>query len=445
MAAPQWTGGKCKSVQQAKAFFRHNDKDRRMEANHANVHIDKTKTKDNFTYRGLTYKQLCEAFDKKLESVDMGRESSGKNARVVLQSVLLYPPAQLPPHLVRAWLMDAGRVLEDRYGDNLLEIQYDMDEQHEYIDPETHEKRLSQHHGHARLFPSVDGKLNGKAFSSRAEIKALNHALDMMSLQKYGIPMMDGTKRKGGKSVEALKAASLRAEVEQLEERAETIIADAMNQATEIVTDAALNASATRREADQDRAEAKRLRGAAWFDAQEAQAEREDADEYARTTRRRADQDADQIRARADRDAQATREAAERDKAQAARDVQAMREQLAVMQLERDRAQAERDKAKADAQDARDWVGELWNAHKQVQATLQGDFHALQVREARAGVQSLLEASGAVVRPLMAQRVNVPPTVKPGPVAGSVMAALRRQLAAMDGNPGPTSVEGPTL
>ena len=433
MAAPQWTGGKCKSVQQAKAFFRHNDKDRREEMKHANPHIDKSKTPDNFTYRGLSYKGLCEAFDKKLATVDMGRESSGKNARVVLQSVILYPPAKLPPHLVRAWLMDAGRVLEDRYGDNLLEIQFDMDEQHWYIDPETKEKRLSQHHGHARLFPSVDGKLNAKAFSSRAEIKALNAVLDEMSLQKYGVPMMDGTKKKGGKSAEVLKAASLKAEIEVLERQREKII-----------TDARIVAAGKKLGAERT-----------------AQATREDADEYARTTRRKADQDADRTRARADRDAQATRDAAERDKAEAAREVQTMREQLAVMQQQRDAAQAERDDAWASTQDARNWAGKLWDAakvakakrdeaqtaHRVAQEALRGDYNALAVKEAQAGVQSLLEASGVFVRPLIAQKaqtVEVPPSVTPGPVAGSVYAQLCRTVAAMDADSGPTTVDGPT-
>lgn len=215
MAAPQWSGGKCKDVQKAKAFFRHNDKDRRMEMNHKNVHIDKSKTHLNFTYRGLTYKELCKAFDDKLDSVDVGRESSGKNARVILQSVILYPPPGLPKSKEREWFMDAGRVLENRFGDNLLEIQFDMDEEHEYTDPETKQKKISRNHGHARLFPEVNGKLNGKEFSKRSVITGLNEELDEMSYKKYGVRMMDGSKKKGGKTVESLKAASLQAEIEQ--------------------------------------------------------------------------------------------------------------------------------------------------------------------------------------------------------------------------------------
>lgn len=219
MAAPQWSGGKCKSVQAAKAYCRHNDKDRRQEMKHANPHIDKAMTKYNFSYRGLSYGQLCEAFDDRMASVEVGRQSSGKNARVVMQSVIIYPPAALvdDKDKLRSWFMDAGKVLEQQFGNNFLDMQVDFDENHEYIDASTKEKRMSREHGHARLFPEVDGKLNCKAFSSRKVINTLNSALQEMSLDLYGVPMMDGTKRKGGSKVEDLKA---RSEAEEIKQRA---------------------------------------------------------------------------------------------------------------------------------------------------------------------------------------------------------------------------------
>ena len=93
-----------------------------------------------------------------MASVDQGKPGSGHNARVVLQSVILYPPPGLPREQEKDWFMDAGRVMEAQFGDNLLEIQFDMDEEHEYRDAETGEKRMSRNHGHARLFPEKDGK-----------------------------------------------------------------------------------------------------------------------------------------------------------------------------------------------------------------------------------------------------------------------------------------------
>lgn len=408
MAAPQWTGGKCKSVQQAKAYFRHNDKDRRAEAHHANYHIDKSKTHENFTYRGLSYKSLCKAFDDKMASVDIGRESSGQNARVVLQSVILYPPPGLPREQEKDWFLAAGRVMEAQFGDNLLEIQFDMDEAHEYRDAETGEKRMSRNHGHARLFPEKDGKLNGKAFSSRAAITALNHALDVMSVQQYGVHMMDGSKTKGGVSVETLKAKSLRSEVEMLEERAGTIISDAMGRAAEIT------------------AEARR----------DAHAERRAADDYAYRTRRKANRDAQETADQAEEDAQAIRAAADLDaqrtRAQAERDAQAMREQVAAMRRERDEAQADRDKAREDErqahQDAHAWAvkaHKLQTAHTATRAALQGDMETWAGLTPKPSATALLGVLGAAVE---ASRATRP--MSPG--VGSAMARMMAMVRAQD-------------
>jgi hypothetical protein len=408
MAAPQWKGGKCKSVQQAKAFFRHNDRDRRQEGQHTNPHIDKSKTHENFTYRGLSYKSLCKAFDDRLAAVDMGRESTGKNARVVLQSVVLYPPKGLTREQEKDWFMDAGKVLEARYGDDFLEMQVDMDEEHEYTDKDTGEKVMSRNHGHARLFPAVDGQLNGKAFSSSANMRALNHALDVMSVKKYGVPMMDGTKKKGGASVEALKAASLRVEVEQLEQVAETVITDAMDRASKITADA----------------------------NRDARAERRAADDYAYRTRRKANRDAQETADQAEEDAQAIRAAADLDaqrtRAQAERDAQAMREQVAAMRRERDEAQADRDKAREDErqahQDAHAWAvkaHKLQTAHKATRAALQGDLETWAGLTPKPSATALLGVLGAAVE---ASRATRP--MSPG--VGSAMARMMAMVRAQD-------------
>lgn len=422
MAAPQWKGGKCKSIQQAKAFFRHNDKDRREEMNHANRHIDKSKTHENFTYRGLDYKALCKAFDDRLAAVDVGRESTGKNARVVLQSVVLYPPKGLAREQEKDWFMDAGRVLEARYGDDFLEMQVDMDEEHEYTDKDTGEKVMSRNHGHARLFPAVDGKLNGKAFSSSANMKALNHALDVMSVRKYGVHMLDGTGKKGGVSVEALKAASLRAEVELLEERRDTIIHDAMEQAAEITVDAQRDARATRREAD----------------------------DYAYHARRRANKDAVDITNEAEQEAQAIREAAELDaqetRARADRDAQATRERVAAMRRERDEAQADRDEAHQDAQK---WANKayllkqgcdrLQTAREATRAALQGDYETWANLTPKPGATALLGVLGAAVA---ASRAKRPTTSGIGSAYARMMSMVK--AGNTRSSSGPTHVEGPT-
>lgn len=431
MAAPQWNGphAKAKSVGEVKALFRHNDKDRRMETNHTNPHIDKSKTHENFTYRGLSYKEMCDVFDGLLASVDQGKPGSGKNARTLMQSVILYPPKGLTREQEKDWMMDAGRVLEARYGKNLIEIQFDMDEEHEYTDKDTGEKVMSRNHGHARLFPEVGGKLNGKAFSSRAEIKALNHALDVMSVQKYGVRMMDGSKKKGNDPVEVLKVKSLRAEVEQLEERAATIVADAVNRAAEITTEANRDARATRREADQDRAAAKRERGAAWADAQ---AVMDDADDYARRRKSQADQDA----AQAKKDAQ---DEADRIRQQAQADAQKITD--AAEERARTIETALNERIRKKVEDAKAEKDKAINARNAAVAALQGDYETWGRLSSRPTAMSLLGVLEAAVKTSRAAR----------PMPQSDVAGAYDRLMAMMGQPaqadvpGPTAVEGPTM
>lgn len=439
MASAQWNGGKVKSTTHAKALFRHNSKERREYENHSNTDIDKSRTHLNFSYRGLDYKGRCEALDKRLSEIDMGRPGSGKNARTLMQSIVVYAPAALRGDLqrLRIWFHRVGEIAEEKFGaENVIDMAVDVDEVHKYTDAETLEERLAVEHGHLWTVPVINGKLAGDAFSKRARIVAFNDALQDMTEREFGCKWNDGTKRKRRDNVEQLKAASLRAEVEQLGERAETIIGDAIAQATEIVTDATRNANATRREADRDRAEAKRLRGAAWYDAQEAEDMKDDADEYARTTRRRADQDAKETRARADRDAQATREAAERDaeriRAQAQKDAQAVQERL-------------RAKMEAELDEKRKEYKQLQDAHRSAQDAAQRDLMGWDAQEARNGLKSLLAASGAVVD------AYTLPAVKAREINQGISSAMERlrqtnaRNEARWASSGLTSVEGPTM
>lgn len=209
MAAPQWGGGKCKTVQQVKAYFRHNTTDRRMEAQHTNPHINTRLTHLNFSVNGLSYRERCAAYDKRMGEIDQGKPGSGKNARTLMMSVILYPPTALlddKPRL-REWFMKAGEVAEARFGANMIDMAVDFDEIHEYRD-KAGQLVISREHGHLWLVPEVGGKLNGKQFSSRAVINGFNAELQAMSIREFGCPMMDGTGKKGGQKVEVLKAES---------------------------------------------------------------------------------------------------------------------------------------------------------------------------------------------------------------------------------------------
>ena len=208
MAAVQWSGGKIKSVGDAKAMMRHSDRAERIKHEHSNADIDTTRTPENFSYFNLSYAQKCKKYDARLSEIECGAMSSGKNARTMMQSLIIPAPEDISKDETKDWFMSVGRILEDRYGSDMIDMDVHFDEIHDYIKPETGEVVLSRAHGHVCLVPTVNGKLNGKKFSERKNIVSLNEAIQKMSLEKYGVKFMTGEKRKGTKTVEQLKRES---------------------------------------------------------------------------------------------------------------------------------------------------------------------------------------------------------------------------------------------
>lgn len=208
MAGIQWSGGKIKGSAEVKANFRHNDKSERMRREHSNPDINLAETQNNFSYHGLSYFQKCKRYDERLAELEQGRQSSGKNARVTLQSLVIYAPKDLPQEKIKDWFQEVGKILDDRYGRDFIEMDVHMDEIHDYIDPSTGEVVTSRVHGHAALIPEIDGKLNAKRFCSRKNINELNKIVDDMTTAIYGIPYILGKGSKSNKTVAELKRES---------------------------------------------------------------------------------------------------------------------------------------------------------------------------------------------------------------------------------------------
>ena len=218
MAGVQWTGNKCKGGTEAKAKLMHDDKEQRLLHEHDNPDIDIRKTPFNFSYRGLSYGQKCRRYDAQVASAKVKRQSSGKNANTTMMGLCVYLPKGLQeedrydPQRVKAWFKDVGDILKARYGDDFIEMDVHVDEVHPYQNAETGEWEWSRVHGHAAIIPTVmeDGEryLNGKKFASRAAINSLNQEIHKMSMQKYHVPYMDGSGKKGRATVTQLKARS---------------------------------------------------------------------------------------------------------------------------------------------------------------------------------------------------------------------------------------------
>lgn len=209
MAGAQFSGGKHKGAGEVKAMFRHNKKDSRMQSNYTNQDINKNRTYYNSSYYGLSYKAVCEKYDRRISELDRTTNRNKRKDRVTMQSIVVTAPKGMPDALCHEWFREVGKLVIEQYGEsNLLDMDFHFDEVHEYFDAEKKEYTESRPHGHICLVPEVDGQLNGKVFSARQNIMALNNCIQQMTIKNYGLSFMDGSKKKSKASVEELKQRS---------------------------------------------------------------------------------------------------------------------------------------------------------------------------------------------------------------------------------------------
>lgn len=225
MASCKFEGGRCKGATHAKAEFRHNKKDTREKGEHSNKHIDKTKTHLNTSKYGLSYAEACQKYDLRIYELDQLPNQNKRKDRITLQVIEVPVPKDLPREHHQAFFDNVCDILIDFYGEkNLIDADYHFDEEHEYLNPETNEIEISRNHGHYEFIPEHDGKLNGKWFSSKANMIKLNNKVQKMCQKEFGVKFMDGSKKKGKKSTEQLKNESIEALREQ-KERLDSLVA----------------------------------------------------------------------------------------------------------------------------------------------------------------------------------------------------------------------------
>ena len=245
MSAIQWSGGKLHGASEAKVQgFLHDTKDTRLTHGHSNPDIDLSRTPNNMAYRGLTYQQKCERYDELMETVKIKRKSSGANANVTLQKLVICVPEDMQDGdrydavQVQSWVNDVGAILEKEFGELLIDIDCHVDEVHQYLNPQKDKDDpnrfiWSRIHLHAAVVPAVwevvkdkagnpildsDGKpvkelvLNAHQFARKAVIVRLNKLVQEMTQQKYDMNFMSGAgKGKKHQTVEDLKRLSAQA------------------------------------------------------------------------------------------------------------------------------------------------------------------------------------------------------------------------------------------
>lgn len=194
---------KCKGAGAAKAVMRHSEKEERLRHEHANADIDKSLTENNSSLYGLSYEEMCEKYSSRIIELDATTNTNKRADRVTMFSLEFTVPEGLPTYLEEAYLSDCEKIIAEQYGErNIVESTRHLDEKHKYV--EKGEEKISRAHAHVFVVPEIDGKLNGKQFSSKAQMMKLNKSINEMSLEKYKIPFMTG-KLARHQTVEQLK------------------------------------------------------------------------------------------------------------------------------------------------------------------------------------------------------------------------------------------------
>ena len=207
---------KFKSVQSAKAQFRHCDKDARKETNHGNKEIDLQKSDMNIQFVSSSYESTCKRYDSRIKAIDEGgRNKNRRKDRVTLLGLEVPVPKDLPSSDYVKWFSRVNSIIEGRYGaDNVMNAYIHFDEQHEYMDVRTREMTMSRVHGHFFVVPEINGKLNAKELTLRKNMISLNREIEKMTKNEFGVRFMTGEKRKSRDEVEDLKRKSREAERE---------------------------------------------------------------------------------------------------------------------------------------------------------------------------------------------------------------------------------------
>lgn len=206
---------KLHTSQNVKDVIRHCDKEERKNHNHSNTDIQKNLTDTNIQM-DRDYKKTCYLYDEVIKELDSKEGANKRKDRVTAFGLDVPFPASLPQKKQGEITNKIIKIIKNQYPESVLLNAYlHRDEIHDYKDAETGKQRTSLAHTHFIVMPIKDDKLNGKWFSSKANMKKLNGAIHDMYQRDYGIQFMDGSKAKSKKSVERLKSESYTKEQEQ--------------------------------------------------------------------------------------------------------------------------------------------------------------------------------------------------------------------------------------
>lgn len=175
---------KIHSVSEGCAVMRHCDIRERQKREHSNKDINKDLTPHNGQMVNRGYQETVSIWKDRIAELDRTTNTNKRKDRVELFALEIPIPADVGKENEQSFVKDALMILLKNYKkENVVNIYYHQDEQHDYLD--RGETKTSLNHIHALVVPEKDGKLNGKAFSSKTAMKSINKQFDDLCRQKY--------------------------------------------------------------------------------------------------------------------------------------------------------------------------------------------------------------------------------------------------------------------
>lgn len=213
--------------QRALSLKKHNGQKERLEYNHSNPDIDKTKTDQNYCIGCADYDDAVDAMIKRVKEVDelypQKTKSERKDRKVALSIEAKCPQEIYDSGRSREFFEKTHQLLSDFFSaENNLGSCIHLDEMHRYLDKDGTEK-MSLAHMTTLIAAYTEWKdkngetrrgISASKLESRANLNKLNKAMCDMVRREFGVEYNTGEQARH-ETVEHLKAESKLAELKQ--------------------------------------------------------------------------------------------------------------------------------------------------------------------------------------------------------------------------------------
>lgn len=200
----------------------HYDEERREKVQHKNQHIDKSKTHLNYNLGEVRWKDMMAVAKEKVKELDKLAPPKRKKAdRKTMATTVFYCPNDIKDH--RAFFTRLYEEYEKAYPNSLVGMQVHVDEQHLYMDPHKDQMVMSMVHAHVFLVPNDKEKgCNMKSFLNREWYRKVNSICEEVA-KEFGSKYHTGEGKHADRSMEQLKAESLKALEKKVQEQGELL------------------------------------------------------------------------------------------------------------------------------------------------------------------------------------------------------------------------------